>query len=89
MRKRTLELLRIGEAFSVRHQDKMHVYKVLEYQPQVKDIYKQLLLERVSVDDEYPEEHGYTSMMLNEPLWLITRGFILIEMMSDYEKITS
>jgi len=89
MRKTALELLRIGEVFSVRHQDKMHVYKVLKYQPEVKDIFKQLLLERVSVDDEDPEKHGYTCMMLNEPLWLITRGFILIEMMSDYEKITS
>jgi hypothetical protein len=79
-----MKTIKVGDIFTqkIEHSFKLGdestvVYRLLAYCPKAKDCYKQIQLERVSVDGQHPEKFGYSKYMLNELPWLTVRGFII------------
>ena len=77
-----MKTLKIGDTFTqkIEHSFKLGdestvTYKLLAYCPNARDCYKQIQLERISIDGEHPEKFGYPKFMLNELHWLHVRGF--------------
>lgn len=77
-----MKQLSIGDTFELKmphsfklNDDMVIKYKLLAYCPNAQDCYKQIQLERVSINNKHPEEFGYSKYMLNELLWLKVRGY--------------